>query len=274
MCGVPPAASPPQPALFPPALKKRPVPDRPFSLSLRPLVLGSPSRGFLSEAGRRRRQEAFPAKQNRLRCSILLFPRNPGRGTASHFCWNCSISERNGVEFGSDSPYGPLAGWQAVRPAGRAGAIRRSRRAVVAQLVRAPDCGSGGRWFEPSQRYHLNTGNSAFVLVVRAALCDRRCDLRDERAGLIWPWRSGARKRTTRRGGRVPCLSGDVIVRRRERLHFSRKRSTTSFQAIPDGKPLLLEFPRTCSSDQREQCGTPRRFPTLRRFRRQGGRKS
>ena len=26
--------------------------------------------------------------------------------------------------------------------------------AVVAQLVRAPDCGSGGRWFEPTQPYH------------------------------------------------------------------------------------------------------------------------
>ena len=26
--------------------------------------------------------------------------------------------------------------------------------AVVAQLVRAPDCGSGGRWFEPTQLYH------------------------------------------------------------------------------------------------------------------------
>src|SRR6202012_5399205 len=28
--------------------------------------------------------------------------------------------------------------------------------AVVAQLVRAPDCGSGGRWFEPTQLYHPN----------------------------------------------------------------------------------------------------------------------
>lgn len=30
----------------------------------------------------------------------------------------------------------------------------RARHAVVAQLVRAPDCGSGGRWFDPSQPYH------------------------------------------------------------------------------------------------------------------------
>ena len=40
-----------------------------------------------------------------------------------------------------------------------AGAIgsRPSRRAVVAQLVRAPDCGSGGRWFEPTQLYQSNS---------------------------------------------------------------------------------------------------------------------
>ena len=28
--------------------------------------------------------------------------------------------------------------------------------AAVAQLVRAPDCGSGGRWFEPTQLYQKN----------------------------------------------------------------------------------------------------------------------
>ena len=27
--------------------------------------------------------------------------------------------------------------------------------AAVAQLVRAPGCGPGGRWFEPTQLYHL-----------------------------------------------------------------------------------------------------------------------
>jgi hypothetical protein len=31
------------------------------------------------------------------------------------------------------------------------------RCAVVAQLVRAPDCGSGGRWFDPSQPYHFSS---------------------------------------------------------------------------------------------------------------------
>ena len=30
---------------------------------------------------------------------------------------------------------------------------RKAGYAVVAQLVRAPDCGSGGRWFEPTQLY-------------------------------------------------------------------------------------------------------------------------
>jgi hypothetical protein len=29
-------------------------------------------------------------------------------------------------------------------------------RAVVAQLVRAPDCGSGGRWFDPTRLYQSN----------------------------------------------------------------------------------------------------------------------
>src|SRR6476659_1017114 len=28
------------------------------------------------------------------------------------------------------------------------------KQAVVAQLVRAPDCGSGGRWFDPTRLYH------------------------------------------------------------------------------------------------------------------------
>lgn len=28
--------------------------------------------------------------------------------------------------------------------------------AVVAQLVRAPDCGSGGQWFNSTSRYHAS----------------------------------------------------------------------------------------------------------------------
>ena len=32
---------------------------------------------------------------------------------------------------------------------------RATERAAVAQLVRAPDCGSGGRWFESPQLYQL-----------------------------------------------------------------------------------------------------------------------
>lgn len=37
---------------------------------------------------------------------------------------------------------------------------------IVAQLVRAPDCGSGGRRFEPDLSPHLNAdvGTSAFFL--------------------------------------------------------------------------------------------------------------
>src|SRR5258708_25082274 len=33
---------------------------------------------------------------------------------------------------------------------------RRPKDAVVAQLVRAPVCGTGGRWFEPTQLYQIN----------------------------------------------------------------------------------------------------------------------
>src|SRR5882757_5032591 len=53
-------------------------------------------------------------------------------------------------------------------------------RAVVAQLVRAPDCGSGGRWFKPTQLYHSHrmmrsvfqlAASAAFALS-RAVLCD------------------------------------------------------------------------------------------------------
>src|SRR5258708_32651665 len=32
--------------------------------------------------------------------------------------------------------------------------LRPAKDAVVAQLVRAPVCGTGGRWFEPTQLYH------------------------------------------------------------------------------------------------------------------------
>jgi hypothetical protein len=38
--------------------------------------------------------------------------------------------------------------------------FRGDRDAVVAQLVRAPVCGTGGRWFEPTQLYHPTPGIS------------------------------------------------------------------------------------------------------------------
>ena len=40
---------------------------------------------------------------------------------------------------------------------GRAYLVSARSWAVVAQLVRAPDCGSGGRWFEPTRLYHSNS---------------------------------------------------------------------------------------------------------------------
>src|SRR5580693_6639379 len=35
--------------------------------------------------------------------------------------------------------------------------------AVVAQLVRAPVCGTGGRWFEPTQLYQLKHWNGQLI---------------------------------------------------------------------------------------------------------------
>jgi hypothetical protein len=47
-------------------------------------------------------------------------------------------------EVGTGSPIKAMR--QAMRPC-----------AAVAQMVRAPDCGSGGRWFEASQLYHTQS---------------------------------------------------------------------------------------------------------------------
>ncbi len=42
----------------------------------------------------------------------------------------------------------------------------RARDAVVAQLVRAPVCGTGGRWFEPTQLYHYKQNPCGFSIVL------------------------------------------------------------------------------------------------------------
>ena len=41
--------------------------------------------------------------------------------------------------------------------------------AVVAQLVRAPVCGTGGRWFEPTQLYHFSMIRPVLRLVSLSA---------------------------------------------------------------------------------------------------------
>ena len=51
-------------------------------------------------------------------------------------------------------PFDPIHGPDRSRRPPVAALERACLRAVVAQLVRAPDCGSGGRWFDPSQPYH------------------------------------------------------------------------------------------------------------------------
>lgn len=49
----------------------------------------------------------------------------------------------------------PLETARSGRPQGAA-----RKDAVVAQLVRAPVCGTGGRWFEPTQLYQLNQSDT------------------------------------------------------------------------------------------------------------------
>src|SRR3954471_2086271 len=54
--------------------------------------------------------------------------------------------------------------------------------AVVAQLVRAPVCGTGGRWFEPTQLYHIEINRKIGLSVL--ALEGRRwppCDVGQHR---------------------------------------------------------------------------------------------
>ena len=43
---------------------------------------------------------------------------------------------------------------------------RPAKDAVVAQLVRAPVCGTGGRWFEPTQLYHKNKFPCGFSITL------------------------------------------------------------------------------------------------------------
>jgi hypothetical protein len=63
-------------------------------------------------------------------------------------------------------------------------AFTKAPRAAVAQLVRAPDCGSGGRWFESTQLYQKNH------LISHACLAARR---------------AGANRSTPRRRWSRPC---------------------------------------------------------------------
>jgi hypothetical protein len=55
--------------------------------------------------------------------------------------------------------------------------------AVVAQLVRAPVCGTGGRWFEPTQLYQWNRG----FLAIGAVNVPRTCDIKISRTCDFWP---------------------------------------------------------------------------------------
>jgi hypothetical protein len=53
-------------------------------------------------------------------------------------------------------------------PPGSAPRLRRlTKDAVVAQLVRAPVCGTGGRWFEPTQLYQHRNRSGMIRIVAR-----------------------------------------------------------------------------------------------------------
>src|SRR6185437_7621835 len=73
---------------------------------------------------------------------------------------------------GNPGPGGNFAGFPRLKPCfcydapieGRSCPVQLC--AVVAQLVRAPDCGSGGRWFKPTQLYH-SPDIDPFTLAIR-----------------------------------------------------------------------------------------------------------
>src|SRR5438105_15027194 len=81
-------------------------------------------------------------------------------------CQNCGlhlVSGRFGAPF-EDRPARAKSKFAETLKANETIALVARARAVVAQLVRAPDCGSGGRWFESTQLYQFQFN------------CSRPCD--------------------------------------------------------------------------------------------------
>jgi hypothetical protein len=92
------------------------------------------------------RKCAWRTAASRASCKDVCIPSRPRRDDAevasSRPCQSGALHLVSGP-FGTPLP-GPL------------------KDAVVAQLVRAPVCGTGGRWFEPTQLYH-KINNLAYI---------------------------------------------------------------------------------------------------------------
>src|SRR5215216_1056249 len=74
----------------------------------------------------------------------------------------------------------------------------RVRYAVVAQLVRAPVCGTGGRWFEPTQLYQQNQPLTSKSLHHRNRLAEAIAEI------CLWSFLNIRGQKLSRRDWRLP----------------------------------------------------------------------
>jgi hypothetical protein len=96
---------------------------------------------------------------------ILASEKKPGRSARAFVFWCCGTRLHGNPTSSSRTLMLSSPGhFPALPKPGVAPSFRRvrppflapARDAVVAQLVRAPVCGTGGRWFEPTQLYQIN----------------------------------------------------------------------------------------------------------------------
>src|ERR1700730_6520008 len=110
---------------------------------------------------------------------ILASEKKPGR-SARAFVFGAAwlASRRHGGWFGARGNDANVAVFPALPKPGVAPSFRPfgtpflapARDAVVAQLVRAPVCGTGGRWFEPTQLYQKNKFKFNSLQPIRIAM--------------------------------------------------------------------------------------------------------
>src|SRR5258705_457795 len=134
-------------------------PNDPFSASIIPFEVPEQMRAFAEKGVSQARDSyaKFQEKARAFRPGFLLFKH---------------LFERARTARMVSPPALPKPG---VAPSFRP--VRRpflgpARDAVVAQLVRAPVCGTGGRWFEPTQLYHNKkfSCGSSIMLIERAPI--------------------------------------------------------------------------------------------------------